>query len=44
MDVDEFEKLGLLIFGPSKAAAKIEASKAFAKNVMTAAGIATADY
>lgn len=28
--VDEFEKEGLLIYGPSKAAAKIEGSKAFA--------------
>ncbi|MBQ3032993.1 MAG: phosphoribosylamine--glycine ligase [Deferribacterales bacterium] len=42
--VDEFEKSGLLIFGPCKNAAQIEASKSFAKNVMTAAGIPTADY
>ena len=42
--VDEFEKEGLLIFGPNKDAAQMEASKAFAKDVMTKAGIATADY
>ncbi|MBM2837087.1 MAG: purD, partial [candidate division NC10 bacterium] len=32
--VDEFERLGLRIFGPSKAAAIIEGSKVFAKNLM----------
>ena len=42
--VNEFEKEGLLIFGPNKDAAQMEASKAFAKDVMTKAGIATADY
>ncbi len=42
--VDDFEKEGLLIFGPNKAAAQMEASKAFAKDVMKKAGIATADY
>ena len=42
--VDSFEKDGLLIFGPNKAAAQMEASKAFAKDVMKNAGIATADY
>ncbi len=42
--VDTFEKEGLLIFGPNKAAAQMEASKAFAKDVMKNAGIATADY
>ena len=42
--VDAFEKDGLLIFGPNKAAAQMEASKAFAKDVMKNAGIATADY
>src|ERR1700730_842627 len=31
--VDEFERHGLKIFGPSKAAAQLEASKAFAKAV-----------
>lgn len=40
--VDVFEARGLLIFGPSAAAARIEASKAFAKEVMRAAGVPTA--
>lgn len=42
--VDEFEKEGLLIFGPFKAAAQIEASKSFAKDIMLKAGIPTAAY
>ena len=33
---------GIAVFGPDAAAARIEGSKAFAKNVMTAAGIPTA--
>lgn len=41
---DEFEKAGLVVFGPSKAGAEIEASKTFAKDVMKAAGIPTANY
>lgn len=41
---DEFEKAGLTVFGPTEAAARIEASKAFAKDVMKAAGIPTANY
>jgi phosphoribosylamine--glycine ligase len=32
--VDEFEKRGLKIFGPTKKAAQIEGSKSFAKNIM----------
>ena len=32
--IDEFQAMGLPIFGPSKAAARIEASKVFAKNLM----------
>ena len=32
--VDEFENEGLKIFGPTKAAAKLEGSKAFAKDFM----------
>src|SRR3989339_533939 len=32
--VDEFDKAGLKAFGPSKAAAQLEGSKAFAKNIM----------
>lgn len=42
--VDEFEKNGLRVFGPSGAAAMLEGSKAFAKQVMEAAGVPTARY
>ncbi len=42
--VDEFEKRGLRIFGPKAAAAKLESSKEFAKEVMIAAGIPTARH
>lgn len=42
--VDVFEKEGLRIFGPSKSAAMLEASKAFAKEVMREAAIPTADF
>lgn len=42
--VDKFEENNLLIFGPSKNGANIEASKAFAKEVMNAANIPTAEY
>jgi phosphoribosylamine--glycine ligase len=42
--VDAFEKEGLKIFGPNKDAAQLEASKAFAKEIMIAAGIPTAFY
>jgi phosphoribosylamine--glycine ligase len=42
--VDEFEQQGLRIFGPSKAASLLEASKAFAKSVMGDAGVPTADF
>src|ERR1700730_3296656 len=42
--VDEFERAGLTIFGPLKAAAQLEASKAFAKLVMREAGVPTADF
>ena len=40
--VDVFQEHGLRIFGPSKAAAQLEASKVFSKEVMTRAGVATA--
>ena len=40
--VDQFEKEGLCIFGPSKAAAQLEVSKNFAKEAMIAAGVPTA--
>ncbi len=42
--VDEFERRGLRIFGPSKKAAMIEGSKAFAKELMCKYGIPTADF
>lgn len=40
--VDEFRSRGLRIFGPTKSAAQIEASKAFAKDLMARHGIPTA--
>lgn len=42
--VDEFQKAGLLVFGPTKHAALVEGSKSFAKNIMKRYGIPTADY
>jgi len=42
--VDEFRRAGLTIFGPSQAAAQLEASKAFAKLVMREAGVPTAEF
>jgi phosphoribosylamine---glycine ligase len=39
---DELRHLGVAVFGPSAAAAKIEGSKSFAKDVMRAAGVPTA--
>ncbi|HCA56450.1 MAG TPA: phosphoribosylamine--glycine ligase, partial [Blastocatellia bacterium] len=42
--VDEFEGRGLKIIGASKAAARLEASKAFAKDFMKRQGIPTAEY
>jgi len=42
--VDTFQAAGLEIFGPSKAAAQIEGSKGFSKNLMAKYGIPTADY
>ena len=40
---DELRRLGFAVFGPSAAAARIEGSKTFAKEVMVAAGVPTAD-
>jgi phosphoribosylamine--glycine ligase len=40
--VDRFRSAGLPIFGPTRAAAEIETSKAFAKQLMLDAGIPTA--
>ena len=42
--VDEFEAHGLRIFGPSRAAARLEGSKAFSKEIMKKAGVPTAGY
>ena len=42
--VDQFQAMGLAIFGPSRAAAQLEASKAFSKQFMRDEGIPTADY
>jgi phosphoribosylamine--glycine ligase len=41
---DEFAARGLRVFGPSKAAARIESSKDFAKNLMEKYGVPTASY
>lgn len=40
--VDRLEAEGIKVFGPSQAAAQIEGSKVFAKDVMVAAGVPTA--
>ena len=40
---DELRDAGFVVFGPSKAAAELEGSKAFAKEIMQAAGVPTAD-
>jgi phosphoribosylamine--glycine ligase len=42
--VDEFAAAGLKIFGPTKAAAQLETSKAFAKAILREAGVPTADF
>ena len=42
--VDALEAEGIRAFGPKKAAAEIEASKVFSKNLMKKYGIPTADY
>lgn len=39
---DALREAGIAVFGPSKEAAQIEGSKAFAKDVMAAAGVKTA--
>jgi phosphoribosylamine--glycine ligase len=40
---DDLRHLGVAVFGPSSGAARIEGSKAFAKDVMRAAGVPTAE-
>jgi phosphoribosylamine---glycine ligase len=42
--VDALEAAGVPAFGPSAAAAELEGSKAFAKEVMNAAGVTTASH
>ena len=42
--VDSFEAAGLKVFGPSKAAAELEGSKVFCKNLLHTANIPTATY
>ena len=42
--VDRLEEIGIPSFGPSKSAARIEASKVFSKNLMKKYGIPTAEY
>lgn len=42
--VDEFQKAGLRIWGPTKAAAKLEWSKAFSKDFMHAHNLPTAKF
>jgi len=42
--VDDFQKAGLLVFGPNQKAAQIESSKDFAKQIMRNNQIPTADY
>jgi phosphoribosylamine---glycine ligase len=41
---DELRRCGIPAFGPSAAAARIEGSKSFAKDVMASAGVATARH
>lgn len=42
--VDDFDKLGLRIFGPEAKAAKLEGSKVFAKKMMKTLNIPTSDF
>lgn len=42
--VDYFKEKGLKIFGPAKAAAELEGSKAFSKDFMKKYGVKTAEY
>jgi len=42
--VDHFQKAGLTIFGPTKAAAQLEASKVYAKKLMRDADVPTAEF
>ncbi len=42
--IDRFQAAGLKAFGPRKAAARLEGSKSFAKEIMRKYGIPTADF
>jgi phosphoribosylamine--glycine ligase len=42
--VDHFQKAGLRIFGPTREAAQVEASKTFAKQLMRHADVPTAEF
>jgi phosphoribosylamine---glycine ligase len=42
--VDAFQREGLRVFGPTKAAAQLEASKVFAKTLMRDADVPTAEF
>lgn len=42
--VDRFQSRGLSTFGPTQAAARIESSKAYSKDLMRNAGVPTAEY
>jgi len=42
--VDVFRERGLRIFGPDRAGARLEASKAFMKDILVSAGVPTAAY
>jgi phosphoribosylamine--glycine ligase len=42
--VDELQSRGRAAFGPTRAAARLEGSKAFAKDIMAAAGVPTAAW
>src|SRR5687768_16148718 len=42
--VDAFQREKLRIFGPSKAAAQLEGSKVFCKNILHGADVPSADY
>ncbi|MAG92207.1 MAG: phosphoribosylamine--glycine ligase, partial [Planctomycetaceae bacterium] len=42
--VDAFEGAGLCVFGPSRAAAQLEGSKTFSKELMRKANVPTADF
>jgi phosphoribosylamine--glycine ligase len=42
--VDAFEEAELAVFGPNRAAAELEASKVFSKDLLRSADVPTADY